>query len=229
MNPIKILQKDRFTAKYSPSNHEPPPSLITSGELEVHEPEFTGRDYEFTRSRLEWNAFSPVVNSWTRVHDLNGTQHNTCFLGLNRVQIPNGISTGSAIFAQLTTERPYSLPPQNCPFPRGLYGHHLIQDPCIFRPTRVLNPSGISIGSAIFLELTAVTDRHTDRQIMLATQSEATDRIYVLRTAMQPKNNLCWWICNEYNTSCTIPKLGRVSTSMYSLTFRVRVTTPPAV
>jgi len=37
LNPIKILQKDRFTAKYSPSNHEPPPSLITSGELEVHE------------------------------------------------------------------------------------------------------------------------------------------------------------------------------------------------
>ena len=28
-----------------------------------------------TSSRHEWNAFSPVVNSWTRVHDLKGTQH----------------------------------------------------------------------------------------------------------------------------------------------------------
>jgi len=59
LNPIKILQKDRFTAKYSPSNHEPPPSLITSGELEVHEP----------------NSSSPVVITSSRDHDLNGTQH----------------------------------------------------------------------------------------------------------------------------------------------------------
>ena len=36
---------------------------------------YTGRDYEFTSSRHEWNAFSPVVNSSTRVHDLKGTQH----------------------------------------------------------------------------------------------------------------------------------------------------------
>jgi len=57
LNPIKILQKDRFAAKYSPSNHEPPPSLITSGELEVHEP----------------NLSSPVVITSSRDHDVNGT------------------------------------------------------------------------------------------------------------------------------------------------------------
>jgi len=31
-------------------------------------------------------------------------------------------------------------------------------------PTRVLNPNGISIGSAIFAGLTSVTDRQTQRQ-----------------------------------------------------------------
>jgi len=32
------------------------------------------------------------------------------------------------------------------------------------RPTRVLNQNGISISSAVFAELTSVTDRPTDRQ-----------------------------------------------------------------
>ena len=34
---------------------------------------------------------------------------NTCFLGPTRVHIPNGILIGSAIFAQLTAEGPYTL------------------------------------------------------------------------------------------------------------------------
>ena len=33
----------------------------------------------------------------------------TCFHGPTRVQIPNGILTGSAVFAQLTAECPYTL------------------------------------------------------------------------------------------------------------------------
>ena len=37
--------------------HEPPPSLITSGELEVHEP----------------NSSSPLVITSSRVHEMNGT------------------------------------------------------------------------------------------------------------------------------------------------------------
>jgi len=32
---------------------------------------------------------------------------NTWFLGSTRLSILNGISIGSAVFAQLTTERPY--------------------------------------------------------------------------------------------------------------------------
>jgi len=51
--------------------------------------------------------------------------------------------------------------------------------------TRVLNPNGISIGSAVFVGLTSVTDRQTDH----ATQSVTIDRIYVRSTAIQSNNN----------------------------------------
>ena len=40
-------------------------------------------------------------------------------------------------------------------------------DPWFPGPTRVRNPKGISIGSAIFAGLTIVIDRQTDRQITL--------------------------------------------------------------
>jgi len=48
------------------------------------------------------------------------TPPKTRFLGSTGVPIPNGFSIGSAVFAQLTTERPYTIgrpPPQSCPFP----------------------------------------------------------------------------------------------------------------
>jgi len=45
-------------------------------------------------------------------------------------------------------------------------------------PTRVLNPNGISIGSAVFAGLTSVTDRPSDD----ATRSVTKDRIYVCST-----------------------------------------------
>jgi len=38
---------------------------------------------------------------------------------------------------------------------------------CFLGPTRVHNPNGISISSAIFAGLTSVTDRQTDRQTTL--------------------------------------------------------------
>jgi len=52
------------------------------------------------------------------------------------------------------------------PFPKiapsnGVSGPHLIHDSlCPSKPT---NPNGISIGSAVFVELTSMTDRQTDR------------------------------------------------------------------
>jgi len=51
--------------------------------------------------------------------------------------------------------------------------------------TRALIPNGISIGEAVFAELTSVTDRQTDRPRY--TRSVTTGRIYVRSTAMRPK------------------------------------------
>ena len=56
----------------------------------------------------------------------------TWFLGPTRVQIPNAISIGSAVFAHLTTESRYTLQwtapslPQNCLFPWGIWTPYLI-------------------------------------------------------------------------------------------------------
>ena len=80
-----------------------------------------------------------------------------CFLRATRVHSPNGKSIGSAVPAYLTAESPYAymqwaiLSPK-LPFPMGLSG-----PPCntwFHGPTRVLNPNGISIGSAVFAGLT---------------------------------------------------------------------------
>ena len=74
--------------------------------------------------------------------------------------------------------RPF--PPQDCPFPRGMLTP---SNTSFLEPTQVLNPNGISIGSAVFAELTSVTDRPTDH----ATRSVTIGRIYVCSTAMRPK------------------------------------------
>jgi len=55
--------------------------------------------------------------------------------------------------------------------------------------TRVLDPNGISIGEAVFAELTGVTDRQTDQPTYHATRSITIGRIYVQSTAMRPNNN----------------------------------------
>jgi len=94
---------------------------------------------------------------------------NTWFLGPSRVRIPNGISSGSAVFAQRTAESRYTLQraalsPLNLPLSAGDLNLHLT---CFLEPTRVLTPNGISIDSAGFAGLTSVIDRETDRQITL--------------------------------------------------------------
>jgi len=88
----------------------------------------------------------------------------TRFLGPIRTHNPNGILIGSAIFAQMTVGCPYTLQwdapfLQKLPLPMGGSG-----PPCntwFPGPTRVLNPNGILIGSAIFAGLTSVTERQT--------------------------------------------------------------------
>ena len=60
--------------------------LITSGKLEVHEPN-SSSPLVITSSRREWNVVSPLVNSCTnssaRVHDFNGMQHKCLEIGIN--------------------------------------------------------------------------------------------------------------------------------------------------
>jgi len=68
----------------------------------------------------------------------------------------------------MTAECPYTLqwdapsPPKNCSL--GIWTPSNTWFP---GPFPVLNPYGISIGLAVFAELTSVTDRQTERQTTL--------------------------------------------------------------
>ena len=80
----------------------------------------------------------------------------------------DGISIGSAVFAQLTAESPVlynGLPLSSSKFPPscGGSGPHLIGLRGSLGPPDSTNPNGISIGSAVFAGLTSVTDRRTHR------------------------------------------------------------------
>jgi len=78
---------------------------------------------------------------------------------------PNGLSIGSAVFAQMTADCPYTLqwnvhsPLKIAPLHEG---SGLPSNTWFLGPTQVLNPNGISIGAAVFAGLTSVTDRQTD-------------------------------------------------------------------
>jgi len=54
---LKYCKKIDLQPNIHLPHHEPPPSLITSGELEVHEP----------------NSSSPLVITSSRLHEMNGT------------------------------------------------------------------------------------------------------------------------------------------------------------
>jgi len=82
---------------------------------------------------------------------------------------------------------PYTLhwatpSPKNCHFPRGICTPF---NTWFLGSTRVHNPKGILIGSAIFAGLTSATDRPTNH----ATRSVTVGSIYVCSTAMWPNNN----------------------------------------
>ena len=112
-----------------------------------------------------------------------------------------------------TMRRPF--PPQNCPFP---WGSRPPSNTWFLGPTRVQNPNGISIGSAVFAGLTSVRDRQTDRPTDHATRSVTIGRIYVRSTAMRPKN------CTELSLSVSARQ--HVSTNQSSSeTFLVSVYT----
>ena len=88
----------------------------------------------------------------------SGPPSNTWFLRPIRAHNPNGISIGSAVFAQMTAECPYILqwdacPLQNCPFPRGPGPPSNTR---FLGPTQVLNPNGSWIDAAVLAGLTNV-------------------------------------------------------------------------
>ena len=67
--------------------------------------------------------------------------------------------------------------------------------------TRVHNPNGISIGSAIFAGFTIVTYRQTDH----ATRSVTTGRIYVRSTVMRPNKIIATvFSCGRCHYNCCI-------------------------
>jgi len=73
------------------------------------------------------------------------------------VQISNDISIGSAVFAQLTAERPYTmqwaaLPPQNCPF-HGGSEPNLIHDS--LGPSEPITETAFRSVQPFFAQLTA--------------------------------------------------------------------------
>ena len=106
-----------------------------------------------------------------------------------RVHVPNGILIGSAVFAQLMAESPYTLQwaapflPENCPF---AWGDLDPSNTCFLGPTGVHNPNGISTGAAVFARHT-IRNKPTNRPRY--TQSVTIGRTYVRGAAMQPNND----------------------------------------
>jgi len=95
------------------------------------------------------------------------TPSNSWFFGPVRAHSPNGIMIGSSVFTQVIVECPILYngprlpPPSKLPLPMG--GSGLQSNTWFHGPTRVVNPNGTSIGSAVFAGLTRVTDGPTDR------------------------------------------------------------------
>ena len=83
---------------------------------------------------------------------------NTCFLELTQVHNPNGMLIGSAIFAQFTADRSYTLQwatlfASKWPIPVGRCAPPFRA--WFLRSIRTHNRNGISIGSAVFARLSA--------------------------------------------------------------------------
>ena len=110
------------------------------------------------------------------------TPRNTCFLGPTRVNNPNGMSIGSAVFAQLTAEHPDTLQWAAPSHGRSAPPHNT----WFLGPDH--NPNDILIGLAIFAGLTSSTDRQTYRLTANTTHLVTTGCICTCSTAMRPKN-----------------------------------------
>jgi len=109
----------------------------------------------------------------------SGSPSNSYFLGRRWAHNPNGITISSAVFAQATTECPCAVQwtapsPSKLPLPMGGCGSQ--SNAWFLGPTKILNPNGISIGSAIYAGLTSVTGRQT----MLRSRYQWTASTYIV-------------------------------------------------
>jgi len=116
------------------------------------------------------------------------TPPNTCFLGPTRVQMPNGISIGSAVFEQLTADSRCTLQrpfPLKLPFPTGdLTTIHVPWAHPGPQPKRHLDRFSRFCRAHY-------CDRLPDRPTDHATRSVTIGRIGVcMRTARQPNNTI---------------------------------------
>ena len=79
--------------------------------------------------------------------------------GVQKSGVPSDLAcrpyNSSALPCWLLSDAP-SPPPQNCPLPWGIWTPSNTWFP---RPTPVINPNDMSIGSAVFAALTSVTDQ----------------------------------------------------------------------
>jgi len=102
-------------------------------------------------ARAHWHH---LVNTIALVH--NGATwrigSNLWFLWPTQIHNPNGKSIGSAVFAPVTAESPYTL--QWAPLSSKIAPSHvrsgLLSNTWFLRPIQAHNPTGISIGSAVF-------------------------------------------------------------------------------
>jgi len=92
---------------------------------------------------------------------------NTWFLGSIQLSTLNGISIGSAVFAQMTAESPiYNGPPlphRNCPFPWGEVYPHPIHG-SLGAPDSLTQPASRPVQPFLQGSLVRQIDIQTDRQ-----------------------------------------------------------------
>ena len=150
----------------------------------------TGICTGYNRVSLYFTMVHLFPTKIVRCHEGCATPSNTWFSGPIRAHKSNGISIGSAVFAQITAECPCTLQmgrpgpsPQNCFFRWGMWTPY---NAWFHALTQILKPNGNSIVSAVFAGLTTVTVWLTDRP----RYSVGNNRLH-----------LCSWYCDTaYNT-----------------------------
>jgi len=106
----------------------------------------------------------------------SGPPSNSWFLGPVQAHNPNGITIGSAVFAQVTAECPYSLQ-WDAPFPLNIAPFHLIHG-SLFPPKSSTQTASRLVQPLLQGSLMWQTGRQTDH----VTPSVTTDRICVCST-----------------------------------------------